>query len=60
MKNCIQLREINLRGCGEVHADIVDKMVFSRPSLRKITAPPRYDFSDEKRKLFLRHGCLVS
>ncbi|AET03810.1 putative leucine-rich repeat domain, L domain-containing protein [Medicago truncatula] len=59
-KNCIQLREINLRGCDQVHADIVDKMVFSRPSLRKITAPPRYDFSDKKRKLFLRHGCLVS
>lgn len=57
--NCTKLREINLHGCCKVAADVVDSIVFIRPSLRKLTAPPGFHCSDSKRKLFLRHGCLV-
>jgi hypothetical protein len=39
-KNCKKLREISLRGCYRVDADVVGSIVSSRPSLRKITAPP--------------------
>ncbi|RHN65016.1 putative leucine-rich repeat domain, L domain-containing protein [Medicago truncatula] len=59
LENCTQLREINLNGCDKVHTSVVDSMVFSRPSLRKITAPPGFHLSDEKKKLFLRQGCIV-
>ena len=60
VKNCTQLREINLRDCDKVHHNVVASMLFSRPSLRKIVVPPRFCFSDKKRELFLRHGCIVS
>jgi len=59
VENCKLLREINLQDCHKVVADVVDLMVFTRPSLRKITSPPGFCCSDSKRKLFLRHGCLV-
>ncbi|CAJ2656356.1 F-box/LRR-repeat protein [Trifolium pratense] len=59
IENCTQLREINLSNCGKVSAGAVDSMVFMRPSLRKITPPPGFCCSDSKRKLLLRHGCLV-
>jgi len=59
LENCTQLREINLKGCDKVHASVVDSMVFSRPSLRKIIAPPGFLLSDKKKKLFLRQGCIV-
>nr|KYP42821.1 F-box/LRR-repeat protein 4 [Cajanus cajan] len=59
VENCTQLREISLVSCYEVEASIVAWMVFSRPSLRRIMAPPRFDLSDGQRELFLRHGCLV-
>ncbi|GAU45684.1 hypothetical protein TSUD_268160 [Trifolium subterraneum] len=39
-KNCTKLREISLRGCDRVHADVIGPIVSSRPSLRKITSPP--------------------
>jgi len=44
VNNCTQLREINLRGCDKVpmNANTVALMVFSRPSLRKITVPPSF------------------
>ncbi|KEH29068.1 putative leucine-rich repeat domain, L domain-containing protein [Medicago truncatula] len=48
VENCTQLREINLRKCLDVHADAVALIVSSRPSLRKIIAPPRYSFSDNE------------
>jgi len=60
VENCKQLREINLQGCRKVVADVVDSMVFIRPSLRKTTAPPCFCCTDSKRKLFLRHGCLLA
>jgi F-box/leucine-rich repeat protein 2/20 len=41
VENCTQLRVIDLEYCHRVCADIVDNMVHSRPSLRKIIAPPR-------------------
>jgi len=57
--NCMQLREINLRYCCQVHANIVDNMVLSRPSLRKIATPPGFDLRSKNRELFSRNGCLV-
>ncbi|GAU35727.1 hypothetical protein TSUD_259020 [Trifolium subterraneum] len=58
VEHCTQLREINLENCNKVFVNIVD-MVFLRPSLRKITAPPHYHLSDENKELLSRHGCLV-
>jgi F-box/leucine-rich repeat protein 2/20 len=58
LENCTQLREINLGYCNKAFVNIVD-MVFLRPSLRKITAPPHYRLSDENKELLSRHGCLV-
>jgi len=43
VENCKELREINLKGCNKVNANVVDSMVFSRPSLRKIVTPPGFD-----------------
>ncbi|XP_058729674.1 uncharacterized protein LOC131601797 [Vicia villosa] len=59
-ENCIQLREINLKNCQKVHPKVVDSMIFSRPTLRKIIVPPRYRyrFNDGEREL-LCHGCLL-
>ncbi|AES99034.2 F-box/LRR protein [Medicago truncatula] len=60
VENCTQLRKINFYGCQKVHADFVSSMVSSRPSLRKITAPPaRNGFGKRKINYFLRRGCLV-
>ncbi|KAK7294036.1 hypothetical protein RJT34_16919 [Clitoria ternatea] len=59
VENCTQLREINLKSCYNVAASVVTWMVFSRPSLRKITAPPQFDSSDGMKELLLRHGCFV-
>jgi len=59
VENCTQLREINLQNCGKVHGNIVDELVVSRPSLRKIEAPPAWDWSYKKKELFSRHGCVV-
>jgi hypothetical protein len=59
VKNCTQLREINLDGCFKVRTNVVGLMVFSRPSLRKITVPTHFCLSDRNTKHFLRHGCLV-
>jgi len=39
VENCTQLREINLEFCDRVHANIVEKMLSSRPSLRKKIIP---------------------
>ncbi|AES87317.1 putative leucine-rich repeat domain, L domain-containing protein [Medicago truncatula] len=50
VKNCTQLTEVNLRRCYNVHPDVVDSMIFSRPSLRKIIVPPWYN---KKRNLVL-------
>ncbi|PNX82083.1 F-box/LRR-repeat protein, partial [Trifolium pratense] len=60
VENCTQLREINLRDCDKVHlnANSVSLMVFSRPSLRKITAPPNFHLS-EKKKLLSHQLCIV-
>ncbi|RHN58009.1 putative leucine-rich repeat domain, L domain-containing protein [Medicago truncatula] len=61
VENCTQLRKISLNGCFKVHANVVSLMVFSRPSLRRIRAPPAPmgAFSGRKVNYFLRHGCLV-
>jgi F-box/leucine-rich repeat protein 2/20 len=51
IENCTRLREINLQHCRKVSTDIVSWMKFSRPSLRKITAPPHFRLRDGDRKL---------
>ncbi|GAU35724.1 hypothetical protein TSUD_258990 [Trifolium subterraneum] len=60
VKNCTQLREINLRDCIKVHmhAISVSLMVFSRPSLRKITTPPSFHLN-EKKKVNSHQLCIV-
>jgi len=60
VEKCRRLREINLVSCCEVEASVVAWMVFSRPSLRRIMAPPSFDLSGGQRELLLRHGCIVS
>jgi hypothetical protein len=59
LQNCTQLRELNLGHCRQVRAKFVSSMVFLRPSLRMIIAPPHCRFSETKRKLFANHGCRV-
>jgi F-box and leucine-rich repeat protein 2/20 len=49
--NCTQLKEINLGYCRNVNANIVGKMILSRPSLRKIKPPPGYRFIDKNFEL---------
>jgi F-box/leucine-rich repeat protein 2/20 len=56
-ENCTQLREIDLGYCYKVFVNFVT-LVFSRPSLRKITAPPHYHLNDIK-GLLSRLGCLI-
>jgi F-box/leucine-rich repeat protein 2/20 len=58
IENCTRLREINLQHCRKVSTDIVSWMIFSRPSLRKITAPPHFRPRDCDRKLLFER-CLV-
>jgi F-box/leucine-rich repeat protein 2/20 len=57
VENCTRLREINLQCCLRVSTDIVSWMIFSRPSLRKITAPPNFRLCDYRKLLSER--CLV-
>uniref|UniRef100_A0A6M2EQW7 F-box/LRR-repeat protein 15-like leucin rich repeat domain-containing protein n=1 Tax=Populus davidiana TaxID=266767 RepID=A0A6M2EQW7_9ROSI len=59
VQSCMKLREINLKWCDNVKVDIIPRMVFSRPSLRKIIPPCRFIPTDKQNKFFLRHGCLV-
>jgi F-box/leucine-rich repeat protein 2/20 len=59
LENCTLLKEIDLTGCRNVHTDVAS-MLFLRPSLRKITAPPDFHFSESERKLFLLQGCIVN
>ncbi|MED6119455.1 hypothetical protein PIB30_012095 [Stylosanthes scabra] len=61
VKNCKQLRMISLYGCEKVCSDVVAWMIFARPSLRKIGAPPQFHFADDgQQDLFLRRGCFVA
>jgi F-box and leucine-rich repeat protein 2/20 len=59
IENCTQLREINLRGCCEVHASFVASMLLSRPSLREIIVPSLRHFSDTEREFFKQQICLI-
>ncbi|KEH28643.1 RNI superfamily protein, putative [Medicago truncatula] len=52
LSSCINISE-------EVNAKVVVSMVLLRPSLRKIAAPPDFPLSDENRKFFSSHGCLL-
>jgi F-box/leucine-rich repeat protein 2/20 len=61
VENCTRLREINIRYCRNVAADVDFwlGMVFTRPSLRKIIAPSHFDPSHSKWIPLLDHGCFV-
>ncbi|KAJ9189941.1 hypothetical protein P3X46_001186 [Hevea brasiliensis] len=59
VQNCTRLREINLKWCDNINVDIVARMVFSRPSLRKIIPPCDFTSTDKQTIFFLRHGCLI-
>jgi len=61
LKNCTRLKEINLRHCRKVAADVGlwTVMVFSRPSLRKIMTPYYFHPSNRKWKPILDHGCFL-
>lgn len=58
IEKCTYLREINLGSCRRVSANVISWMIFSRPSLRKITAPPHFRPRDCDRKLLFGR-CLV-
>ncbi|XP_052174488.1 F-box/LRR-repeat protein 3 [Diospyros lotus] len=59
LTNCRRLREINLTSCVNVSMEDLVRLVFSRPSLRKVV-PPNVSFATENQgKIFLRHGCLL-
>ncbi|CAJ2669217.1 unnamed protein product [Trifolium pratense] len=58
VEKCTHLREINLRYCCELSTNFVAWMIFSRPSLRKIMAPPHFRACDDDGKLLFRR-CLV-
>ncbi|XP_010244792.1 PREDICTED: F-box/LRR-repeat protein 2 [Nelumbo nucifera] len=57
--NCKGLRELNLKKCCKVSADILAWMIFSRPSLRMVVPPGGFVPTEKQRDLFLRHGCWV-
>ncbi|EEF35079.1 F-box/LRR-repeat protein 2 [Ricinus communis] len=59
VQNCTKLREMNLKWCDNVKVDMIATMVFSRPSLRKITPPCGFIPTDKQISFFLQHGCLV-
>ncbi|XP_023744103.1 F-box/LRR-repeat protein 3 [Lactuca sativa] len=59
VKKCEKLKEINMMGCPNLHVYMVDWMVFSRPSLRKLVPPSYAVTSEHQRKLLLRHGCQI-
>ncbi|KAK2427116.1 F-box/LRR-repeat protein [Trifolium repens] len=59
IEKCTQMRKINLAHCGKLHNNVVDSMLYSRPSIRKIKAPKGYDLSDRKKKHFLHQGCIL-
>ncbi|KAE9457722.1 hypothetical protein C3L33_10379, partial [Rhododendron williamsianum] len=59
LRNCKRLRNLNLTGCLNMSLDMIDWMVFLRPSLRKIILSHSSLPSESPRELLLRHGCLV-
>ncbi|GAU35722.1 hypothetical protein TSUD_258970 [Trifolium subterraneum] len=59
VKNCKQLIEIDLGNCDKLCENIVGIMLRSRPSLRKIIAPPRYHLSNNIRELCSHRGCHI-
>jgi len=59
VKNCAQLQEIDLINCCNVNGNVLASLILSRPSLKKVTTPDRYQFSDKEMELLLRQGCNV-
>ncbi|XP_071731847.1 EIN3-binding F-box protein 1-like isoform X2 [Rutidosis leptorrhynchoides] len=60
LKNCKKLRELNLMGCPNLHVFIVEWMVRTRPSLKKLI-PPSFAVTNQSQRMeYLReHGCYV-
>ncbi|XP_058740746.1 uncharacterized protein LOC131613042 [Vicia villosa] len=58
IENCTQLREINLKNCRDVR-NMAPSMLFSSPSLRKVTTAPCIFFTKRESILFLQRGCVV-
>ncbi|MCH81413.1 F-box/LRR-repeat protein [Trifolium medium] len=58
IENCTQLRDISLSGCYKVDANIVDSMIFSMSSSRKIIVPSHSRFRHGGKELFLNHVLL--
>lgn len=56
---CEKLREVNMMGCPNLHVYMVDWLVFTRPSLRKLIPPSYAVTTESQRRLWLRHGCQV-
>ncbi|KAL4584596.1 hypothetical protein LXL04_009200 [Taraxacum kok-saghyz] len=46
VRKCEKLKEINMMGCPNLHVYMVDWMVYTRPSLRKLV-PPSYAVTSE-------------
>ncbi|KEH28629.1 putative leucine-rich repeat domain, L domain-containing protein [Medicago truncatula] len=60
VENCAQLQKINLRNCSIiVNSDVLVSLILSRPSLKNVTTPDHYRFSDKEMELLLRQGCNV-
>jgi len=59
LEKCTQLREINLKYGPKMRGDVLASLIFSRPSLRKITIPVDYRFSHKEMELLSRQGCIV-
>lgn len=56
---CEKLREVNLMGCPNLHVFIVEWLVNTRPSLRKLIPPSYAVTTENQRQLMLRRGCKV-
>ncbi|KAL5576091.1 hypothetical protein UlMin_017790 [Ulmus minor] len=59
VQNCRSLQEINLKWCDKVSFDTIARMVFSRPSLRRIIPPSGSVPTESQKNFYLQHGCLV-
>ncbi|KAH7862347.1 hypothetical protein Vadar_003560 [Vaccinium darrowii] len=57
VKKCKRLRNICLYGCEKVSTNILPEMVFSRPSLRKIDLPSKFDLTEETKNTVSSFGC---
>lgn len=60
VRNCVWLKEINLKGCYLDVYSVATWTTFSKPSVMKIIAPRSFSITSKLQKLLLNHGCLLS